>query len=207
MILLIFRKPKTLNIRVKMSTTPSDLAHYWETKITPQSVVSFYLPQPRSKNPLGIFSNFQKHKSFKFILPKWAGICAGDKVMINFTEKAIMLIKASLMGDKYHYSLIKESSNPGDVKRLGRKVTNFNEEIWQQNVCRIAKYVVAVKFKSVFGYDNILLETGSAIIAEAAKNDFRWGIGMNSTNSNINIPAKWIYYDKRKKNIINPKIF
>jgi len=49
-----------------------------------------------------------------------------------------MLCKASIMDDELSFNKILKCNKPMEVKILGRKVINFNEELLKNNVCRIA---------------------------------------------------------------------
>ena len=110
---------------------------------------------------------------------------------VEFSEKSIMLCKASLFGDEEVYDSIKNADTPQECKRLGRRVRNFDNKVWMRNVCEIARAVIISKFSQVPGLKKLLKSTGSKLIAEAAPNDFLWGIGLSSTDPNINIPSKW----------------
>ena len=92
------------------------------------------------------FSNFYRHKPIKFTIPEWCGACAGKIVYIDFTEKAIMLCKASLMWDKESFNTILKADTPTKVKRLGRKVKEFNEE----------EYKFLALFRLIYKYNDYL---------------------------------------------------
>ena len=75
------------------------------------------------------------------------------------------------------------------IKKLGRKVINFDQKIWNENVCSIAFNVIYQKFSNCSKLKQQLLNTKNCIIYEAAKNDPLWGIANN--NKNIKIPSTW----------------
>ena len=169
--------------------TPTDLIVRWKSYTEPQQVTIFYQDNPQYQN--ACFSNFYRHKPFTFTIPDECGPASGDNVLIYFSEKAIMLCKASLMGDMKTYQKIKYANTPRMAKILGRQVTNFNEDLWQNNICRIAKAVITSKFTKVDGLKEVLLATGTTLIAEAAINDKIWGIGMDRKDPNYHYPDKW----------------
>lgn len=171
----------------KKNIKAEDLVKKWKTISTKQSVIGFY----SNNNSYPEFSNFYKHIKFKFIIPEWCGICANREVEIDFTEKAIMLCKASIMDDELSFNKIIKSNKPMEVKMLGRKVENFNDELWKNNVCRIAKIIVFTKFSKVNGLKEKLLGTEDILIAEATERDKIWGIGMNPNNKDLYYPSKW----------------
>ena len=71
-----------------------------------------------------------------------------------------MLNKASLMSDRESYVAISEASNPPEAKRLGRKVSPWDEDLWKTYVCAIARHVTLSKFTHVEGLRERLLAIG-----------------------------------------------
>ena len=102
-----------------------------------------------------------------------------------------MLCKASLMWDKESFNTILKADTPTKVKRLGRKVKEFNEELWQKNVCRIARTIMIEKFMQIPELAKILFSTNNSYIAEASSYDKNWGIGLSIHHHNIYYPSKW----------------
>ena len=96
-----------------------------------------------------------------------------------------------LMEDDISFGLILVAKTPMQAKIFGRKVTPFNFELWNNNVCSIAKEIVFQKFKNVSGLADILLSTNSSLLVEGAPRDRYWGIGMGVNNPNIYYPPKW----------------
>ncbi len=73
-------------------TNLSDLKNNWQN-LDEQDVIAFY---SEKSNYYPSFSNFWVHDTFEFVIPEWCGKFAGNSVPIKFSEKAIMLCKASL---------------------------------------------------------------------------------------------------------------
>ena len=168
--------------------TRDDLKKIWKLKTTQEEVVLFY--GHNEKNTYYQFSNFWRHKPFNFIIPKWCGIFGGNSYSVEFTEKAIMLCKASLFSDSEYFNKILIADTPQMCKALGRKC-KFEQEKWQNHVCSIAKSVVYQKFLKVQNLKEILLNTNNLIIAEASPRDVIWGIGLGKTNPKSTIPSQW----------------
>lgn len=138
------------------------------------------------------FSNFYVHAAFPFTIPSWCGLYADqDTVPIEFSEKAIMLCKASLMGDSVRFSEISLATSPAEAKRLGRMVSPWNETKWQSRVCYIAEYVTTAKFRSSEHLAEQLLKTQERLIAEASPYDKLWGIGMRLEDPRASFPSEW----------------
>jgi len=83
---------------------------------------------------------------------------------------------------------ILESSDPYFIKRLGRNVNNFNQEIWDQNKFQIMVDIFKLKFSQNQELKTLLLSTGDALLVEASPFDNIWGIGLNE-------------YDAKRKNM------
>lgn len=169
---------------------PASLKRTWETMLDTKDVLLFH--GHSDENVYGYMSNFYQHDEFAFTIPAWCGVYAGRKTTpIAFAEKAIMLCKASLMGDEATYARIEAAESPSEAKRLGRAVVPWNEGRWQGRVCEIARYVIEAKFTQVEGLDAKLLATGDRLIAEAAPRDKMWGIGLGANSEDALRPSAW----------------
>jgi len=101
-----------------------------------------------------------------------------DGVVFSCTEQYMMAKKALLFKDQDIYNRILNEDSPKKMKALGRKVKNFDPNIWAKERYSIVFCANMLKF----GYDMDLLEilqsTGDAVIAEASPYDKIWGIGV-----------------------------
>mmetsp|Transcript_56273 Transcript_56273/g.129202 ORF Transcript_56273/g.129202 Transcript_56273/m.129202 type:complete len:308 (-) Transcript_56273:249-1172(-) len=143
------------------------------------------------------FSNFFEHAPFTFTVPGACGaadlIASGRpaSVPVAFSEKAIMLCKASVMRDYASYDQILRASTPRKAKALGRAVSPWDQRLWDSAVCELALAVVYQKFASVPGLAPVLLGTGDRVIAESTKNDRNWGTGIDVGHADASRPARW----------------
>jgi len=139
-------------------------------------------------------------------------------VALTFAEKGIMLCKAGAMGDFDMYDEILMATSPASAKKMGRGVspwdqvrgypsaplasfhvpfsgsnphTHHPQELWDRIVCTVAKTVVLSKFVSDAELRRVLLATGHQLIAEAAKNDRNWGIGLDMKQPEVALPSQW----------------
>jgi len=156
-----------------------------------KGVIGFY--SDRAGNPYREFSNFYRHeRPFEFTLP---GFAQRDgfptSVCCSFSEKGIMATKAALMGDLDTFREIDTVDDPKSCKALGRSVRNFDDEIWRRHLEQTAFEVVRQKFESEKRLRELLLSTGSSILAEAAPNDCVWGIGLRLSDSRVKDPSQW----------------
>jgi len=101
----------------------------------------------------------------------------GDIIEYTNMETYMMLKKALLFGDSYHYKKIMDSGDPKTVKALGRKVKKFKESVWIENRERIVYKGNLLKFSQ----NPVLLEklrnTKYAVLIEASPYDKIWGAG------------------------------
>jgi len=151
-------------------------------------VIGFY----DKKSPFAEFSNFH-YAPFVFHLPEVACNSGWSHVIYcEVAEKAIMLVKAALMEDRDSFEEMITTTDPAAVKQLGREVTNFDQEKWNEHIEAVAFEVVKQKFESSMPLRDLLLSTGEDILAEATQNDSIWGIGMNIDDHRVQDPEQWL---------------
>lgn len=80
---------------------------------------------------------------------------------------------------------------PSEIKKLGRKVRNFNGAVWEQERSDIVFQGNLSKFNQNPALAEILLGTGDAVLVEASPDDRIWGVGLAITDPNIHDPSKW----------------
>lgn len=99
------------------------------------------------------------------------------------------ITKQEILND---YKLRKEwESFQKDVKNLGRKVKNYNDEIWIKH--RVS-YVAKGNFEKFSQNEDLkkeLLNTGNTIMAESNYFDKIWAIGIKESDPNAVSPSKW----------------
>ncbi len=105
-----------------------------------------------------------------------------DKVFEN-SEQAFMYKKAKMFGDEEIAAQILKSSDPKQVKHLGRLVLNFDNHIWEKKRVSIMYDVVATKFDQNPKLMDLLVNTHPKSLVEASPYDKIWGIGLSATDS------------------------
>ena len=168
--------------------TPNELMKIWKKIPGEHQIIKFYY---ENDELFGCFSNLYTHHTFSFVLPLWCGIYGGDKINVESSEKAIMLCKASLMNDPDSFVEILKCTDQYKIKRLGRKVKNFDPKLWDKRVCFLAKKIIKNKFSQVNGLKEILFLTKNHLIAKTSPTDKDWGIGMGKDNPDSNYPSLW----------------
>lgn len=133
-------------------------------------------------NKYGEFSNFY-HSPFKSISPQIFLNKNGKKEEVTFscTEQYFMYQKAKLFGDKLISAKILQLNlgngvHPKQYKDLGRKVQNYNDEMWNRVRFNMMLKGLHLKFSQNERLKKMLLDTGDKILVEASPFDSVWGI-------------------------------
>ena len=84
-----------------------------------------------------------------------------------------------------------DAPDPHEAKKLGRKVRNFDADVWSNKCFEIVVKGNVEKFRQNAEIREFLLSTGDAILVEAAPRDQIWGIGLGEHNERARDPAQW----------------
>ena len=114
-----------------------------------------------------------------------------DGVEYHTAEKYMMSQKAVLFGDEKIRAEIMSASHPKEFKSLGRKISGFNQKIWDKNCCDIVIRGNVAKFSQNEALRKFLLNTGSQVLVEASPYDKIWGIGMSADDPKCENPTLW----------------
>jgi ribA/ribD-fused uncharacterized protein len=148
------------------------------TMLTTKKIIPFY---SHTKSNYKCFSQFSR---CRFTI---------DSIEYNCAEQWMMASKArTFTGNDNILAEILQNNDPAKIKGLGRKVQNYDEQIWSR-----VRYEVVVKgnyakFSQNDNLKKILLDTKDAILVEASPYDRIWGVGLGIDNPDVNNPAKWI---------------
>jgi len=106
-------------------------------------------------------------------------------------EQYMMAGKAKLFNDEEVFEQILHIKSPKEVKTLGRKIRNFNEQKWLENRYEIVKQGNILKFNQNPDLKEYLLSTGNKVIVEASPVDAIWGIGLAQDHPDASQPQNW----------------
>jgi ribA/ribD-fused uncharacterized protein len=112
-------------------------------------------------------------------------------VTYKTAEHWMMAEKARLFGDTEMLAEIIEAPGPHEAKKLGRKVRNFEADVWSAKCFEIVVAGNVEKFRQNAEVLEFLLSTGNTILVEAAPRDQIWGIGLGEHNERARDPAQW----------------
>lgn len=114
-----------------------------------------------------------------------------DSVTYNCCEQFMMAEKARIFGDHVAVTNILATNNPAKQKALGRKVTSFNEDVWN-SVCRGIVYRANLaKYEQNAEFRDLLMATKRRVIVETSPRDRIWGIGLHQDDPRAQHPAQW----------------
>jgi len=121
----------------------------------------------------------------------WLSTFEADGVRYSSAEQWMMACKATLFGDQEMLNAILNTQDPAQVKKLGRKVKNFDAAQWDEHKYAFVKEGNFYKFSQNASLKQFLLSTGNAVIVEASPYDAVWGIGLDAQAPGIEDPATW----------------
>jgi ribA/ribD-fused uncharacterized protein len=130
---------------------------------------------------------------FKGVFSQWYPCLFSDPELDDrefcSAEQYMMYRKAILFNDNAIAEKILNSTSPSVIKALGRKVSGFNQETWDNHKMAIVLRANILKFST--GLKKKLINTYPMILVEASPYDKIWGIGLSITDPRVNIESCW----------------
>lgn len=114
-----------------------------------------------------------------------------DSTDYNCAEQYMMASKAILFRDWESLDKIMASKLPKEQKALGRKVSNFNEVLWNHYSRHAVYYGNYAKFTQNKQFEKALLETVGTTLVEASPHDRLWGIGLDAGDPRAQKRETW----------------
>ncbi len=111
--------------------------------------------------------------------------------IFNSTEQWMMYCKAMLFLDLETAERIISTTNPREIKNLGRQVTRFNEEVWYAFRWAIVYSGNKYKFTQNNDLKRTLFSTQGTTLVEASPYDKIWGIGLSKNDSKAQQRSTW----------------
>lgn len=102
-----------------------------------------------------------------------------------------MAAKARLFEDDETLADILVASDAKTAKALGRKVQNFDNDVWQENARQLVTEGNVAKFEQHSELKEFLLGTGDSVLTEASPYDRIWGIGLKADDERAKHPDTW----------------
>lgn len=101
-----------------------------------------------------------------------------DGIKYVTAEQYMMAKKALVFKDQEAYDEIMSTKNPRDQKAIGRRVKNFNADVWSVVSREVVYQANYAKFTQNPKMREELMATGDLEIVEASPEDKIWGIGL-----------------------------
>lgn len=112
-------------------------------------------------------------------------------IVYNCAEQYMMAKKAELMGDYITLETIMKETRPAELKKLGRKVQNFDSNLWDANKYNIVLNASILKFGQSPVLLQYLLSTEDKVLVEASPYDDIWGIALSEEMNASRNPYLW----------------
>lgn len=166
-------------------------------------LISFWQKEGKPKYSIGTLINSNDLEYLFFWKPNPSTIdysCFGQWYPSKFevdideyscTEQYMMAEKARLFEDDEIEKQIMSASDPHEMKALGKKITNFNQEIWDKVKYSIVLNGNYYKFTQHKEMRDLLLATGDKVLVEASSLDSIWGIGLEDSDPKAQNPMMW----------------
>ena len=110
----------------------------------------------------------------------------------NCAEQYMMAEKARIFGDEEIRQQILAEYSQMAMKKLGRKVRDYDDEIWKEKRFDVVVKGNIAKFSQNEKLLDFLLSTDDKILVEASPKDTVWGIGLDESSPEAIQPRKWI---------------
>ncbi|MEV8373393.1 NADAR family protein [Kribbella sp. NPDC056861] len=114
-----------------------------------------------------------------------------DDIRYPTAEHWMMAAKARLFGDEESARAAIAAGHPQEAKAIGRQVTGFDTETWQQHRVQLVVEGNLHKFRQNEALLGYLLGTGDRVLVEASPVDRIWGIGLAADDERAAHPAQW----------------
>ena len=119
--------------------------------------------------------------------------CSFTVEQLGFThaEQYMMYAKAVLFGDTATAEQILAAKTPRLQKQLGRRVANFDEQVWvmfREGIVYTGNYA---KFSQNADLLKLLLQTRGTTLVEASPRDKIWGIGLAEDDPRAHDRTQW----------------
>ena len=114
-----------------------------------------------------------------------------EGIAYRTAEHFMMAGKARLFGDAATCERIVAARTPGEAKKLGRQIDNFDEAAWLDARFDLVTRGNVAKFSQNKALGAFLLGTGQQVLVEASPVDAIWGIGLAATDAATQDPRTW----------------
>ncbi|WP_280246964.1 NADAR family protein [Nocardia abscessus] len=121
----------------------------------------------------------------------WPAKFTVDGVTFESAEHYMMWSKAMLFGDLVIAEQVLGAGHPREAKSLGRRITGFDETLWEIRRFEIVTAGSVAKFGQHDELRHFLLNTNDRVLVEASPVDRVWGVGLTADDPRVEDPTRW----------------
>ena len=140
---------------------------------------------------MGVIGFHNPDEPYGFLSNWYLSDFSVEGIKFSSMEQYMMYEKAVLFEDKDIASEILNTDDVVLIKEFGRKVSNYNDSVWNGMRQVIIYKGLIEKFMQNDDLRKALLDTGDNILAECAVKDRIWGIGLSMTDNNRHDINAW----------------
>lgn len=132
--------------------------------------------------PRNLYEKYFFYKTSHPFSQFYSALFVVNGIIFKAAEYYMMYCKAMLFKDYKAADEILKASSPAKAKKLGRKIKNFDENVWTE---KSRKFVIDGnyhKFSQNPSCKETLVNSGACLLAEASFNDVIWGIGWSEND-------------------------
>lgn len=148
-----------------------------------------YNAQLENKNIIGFWGH-SKNKQYAYFSNWYQSNFNIENLNFCNVEQYLMYQKALCFKDNLISKKILNTTDPKEIKYLGRKVRNYNDIEWDKIRYDVLKKALKAKFTQNKLLLNKLIETKDSVLVEASPYDKIWGIGMDVNHEHKDY-TKW----------------
>jgi ribA/ribD-fused uncharacterized protein len=115
-----------------------------------------------------------------------------DTIEYNCNEQYIMASKALIFNDIETFQKIMCETVPFNIKKLGRQVKNFNDDIWLKYRDKVLYDGLYAKFSQNDDLYKLLDSTDNRVLVEASPYDKIYGVGLGENDPKILKQSNWL---------------
>ncbi|MCR5203133.1 MAG: TIGR02452 family protein [Lachnospiraceae bacterium] len=112
-------------------------------------------------------------------------------VKYTSVDQYLMYQKALSFNDAEAAKRILAVNDPAVVRDFGRKVRNYDDELWKGKRQLILNDAIQMKFSQNAGLQGMLINTGDALLAECNPHETVYGIGVSIFTKGIDNKENW----------------
>ena len=140
---------------------------------------------------MGVIGFHNPDEAYGFLSNWYLSEFTADGVSFSSMEQYMMYKKAVLFEDADIAAQILGTDDVVTIKEFGRKVSGYNDSVWNGMRQVIIYKGLIEKFRQNEDLRKALLDTGNNILAECAVKDRIWGIGLSMSDDCRNDIKAW----------------